>query len=383
MKQFTILVVDDDPAIRHVLNELLTEMPAYRVLLAGDSGEAVRVFEEESQIDVVLTDIHMPGRTGFEMVSEIKSANHQPEVLVMTANGTPENVEKARKIGARSMILKPFDNLEVVEAEVRRAIEAVVEKSLEDSQSDELDSTSDSPVAAATEATVEVTPVPEAPDPASTAEQTDQAIPEEMESIFRVAADLDAEGLKLQVPIVCLQTWEEQDAVDVLRRMAGELGRKLNTWSPSRGMLDESGEVSEQACDDPNQALDYVTRQGRDRMVLLSDFGRYLEDPQVVQTLGKMVTEGHSARVMVVLTAPRMSIPSELEDSCVRFEWPASSREVTAVFDEVHAAVESSAGRPIPLGAEACETIFERVRGLPDGRLRFEIARSLVMLARG
>ncbi len=53
----TVIVVDDDPAIRHVLNDLLTDMPSYRVLLAGDSSEAVRVFEEEQQIDAIVAGL--------------------------------------------------------------------------------------------------------------------------------------------------------------------------------------------------------------------------------------------------------------------------------------------------------------------------------------
>ena len=128
MQEFTILVVDDDPAIRTMLHELLTAKADYRVLLAGDSKEAVASFYSEPRIDVILTDIHMPDHTGLEMVSDMKTVDFKPEILVMTANGNPENVEKSRKIGARSMILKPFDNLDVIEAEISKAIEAAAEK---------------------------------------------------------------------------------------------------------------------------------------------------------------------------------------------------------------------------------------------------------------
>ncbi len=79
MQKFTILVVDDDPAIRNMLNDLLTGKPDYRVLLAGDAKEAVRAFHEEPRIDVVLTDIHMPGHTGLEMMSDMKAVDFKPE----------------------------------------------------------------------------------------------------------------------------------------------------------------------------------------------------------------------------------------------------------------------------------------------------------------
>src|SRR5881409_1995001 len=57
-------------------------------------------------------------------MADMKKINFKPEILVMTANGTPENVETARTIGARSVILKPFDDLEVIEAEINKALAA-------------------------------------------------------------------------------------------------------------------------------------------------------------------------------------------------------------------------------------------------------------------
>jgi len=128
MSKYTILVVDDDPAIRNMLEDLLTSNSDYRVLMAEDSKEAVQTFYTERRIDVVLTDIHMPGHTGLEMVSDMKTVEFEPEILVMTANGTPENIEKARKIGARSLILKPFDRLEILESEIHKAIAVVTAK---------------------------------------------------------------------------------------------------------------------------------------------------------------------------------------------------------------------------------------------------------------
>ena len=123
MDTYTLLIIDDDPNIRNLLNELLSGRPELRLIIAGDGKEAVRQFAE-NRIDVVLTDIHMPGFTGLELMADMKKINFKPEILVMTANGTPENVETARKIGARSVILKPFDDLEVIEVEINKALAA-------------------------------------------------------------------------------------------------------------------------------------------------------------------------------------------------------------------------------------------------------------------
>src|SRR5437867_4480117 len=126
MRTVSVLVIDDDPNIRRLLLELLSGRKEYRVLVAGDGKEAVRFFVEE-KIDVVLTDIHICGFTGLELMADMKKVKIKPEILVMTANATPENVETARQIGARSVILKPFDNLDVVEAEIEKAARAVLE----------------------------------------------------------------------------------------------------------------------------------------------------------------------------------------------------------------------------------------------------------------
>ena len=124
METYNLLIIDDDPNIRKLLNELLAARPEFRLLIAGNGKEAVRQFTE-NRIDMVLTDIHMPGFTGLELMSDMKKISFKPEILVMTANATPENVETARRLGARSVILKPFDDLEVIEAEINKSLRAV------------------------------------------------------------------------------------------------------------------------------------------------------------------------------------------------------------------------------------------------------------------
>src|SRR6266568_6159525 len=128
MDTYNLLVIDDDPNIRRLLSELLATRPEFHLLIAADGKEAVKQFAE-NRIDMVLTDIHMPGFTGLELMADMQKVKFKPEILVMTANATPENVETARKIGARSVILKPFDNLDVVEAEIEKAARAVGEGS--------------------------------------------------------------------------------------------------------------------------------------------------------------------------------------------------------------------------------------------------------------
>jgi len=62
-------------------------------------------------------------------------------------------------------------------------------------------------------------------------------IPVELDDIIRAATRLDAGRMRLQVPIICLQTWEEKGAVATLRRLAASLEREFYLWSAARGLL--------------------------------------------------------------------------------------------------------------------------------------------------
>jgi len=101
----TILIVDDDKSIRYSLKRMLEEN--FSVLTAQNGDEALaRV--KESTPDLIIMDIKMPGRSGMEVLREIKSVDPKSLVILMTAYGTTETAIEAMKYGAFDYILKPF-----------------------------------------------------------------------------------------------------------------------------------------------------------------------------------------------------------------------------------------------------------------------------------
>jgi len=101
----TILIVDDDKSIRYSLKRMLEEN--FSVLTAQNGDEALaRV--KESTPDLVIMDIKMPGRSGIEVLKEIKLIDPKSLVILMTAYGTTETAIEAMKYGAFDYILKPF-----------------------------------------------------------------------------------------------------------------------------------------------------------------------------------------------------------------------------------------------------------------------------------
>jgi nitrogen regulation protein NR(I) len=101
----TILIVDDDKSIRYSLKRMMEGN--YSVLTAQNGEEALNQAKEKLP-DLVIMDIKMPGRSGIEVLKEIKSIDPKSLVIIMTAYGTTETAIEAMKYGAFDYILKPF-----------------------------------------------------------------------------------------------------------------------------------------------------------------------------------------------------------------------------------------------------------------------------------
>jgi two-component system response regulator AtoC len=114
------LVVDDEHKMRRVLQILLERMHVGSVA-AGNAADALAAFERE-QIDVVLTDLRMPGPSGLDLLTRLRELDPEVPVIVLTAFGTIETAVAAMKRGAFDYVLKPFD-VESVEIVVRKALD--------------------------------------------------------------------------------------------------------------------------------------------------------------------------------------------------------------------------------------------------------------------
>jgi putative two-component system response regulator len=104
--QGTIFVVDDD---RYVLESVTSLLREYKYnIIPFDSGqEAIRRFASEP-VDLVLTDINMPGMTGMELLEKIRFLDHETPVLLMTAYADLDTAVQAIQKGAFDFIIKPY-----------------------------------------------------------------------------------------------------------------------------------------------------------------------------------------------------------------------------------------------------------------------------------
>lgn len=109
----TILVVEDDPAIREILVRLLTRR-GYSVASAGD-GEAALAAVDDTRPDLILLDVQLPGVDGFEVCRRIKqrpATRLTPVVLVTGLNDRPHKM-RGIEAGADDFLSKPFDEEEL------------------------------------------------------------------------------------------------------------------------------------------------------------------------------------------------------------------------------------------------------------------------------
>jgi two-component system, NtrC family, response regulator HydG len=102
----TILVADDDPGLRESLQRTLTRA-GHRVVLATDGRAALEQLQT-GLVDLVLTDLKMPGLSGIELLRAAKAIAPDVDVILITAFGTVEEAVSAMKDGAYDFITKPF-----------------------------------------------------------------------------------------------------------------------------------------------------------------------------------------------------------------------------------------------------------------------------------
>jgi len=104
-----ILIVDDEETITFSLYQsfIISKEP-YEVVTAESAEEALQKFKEKP-FYLVITDIFLPGMSGFDLIREIKKKNQETKFIVMTAYGSDEKKEEAQREGAKYYIEKPFD----------------------------------------------------------------------------------------------------------------------------------------------------------------------------------------------------------------------------------------------------------------------------------
>ncbi len=116
----TILIVEDEPKMLRLLELNLVD-EGYTIRAVGNAEQGLKVLRRD-KIDLVLSDVKLPGMSGLEFLHAVKRSNAATPVVMMTAYGKVESAVEAMKAGASDYVLKPF-SIEEIKLIVRKELE--------------------------------------------------------------------------------------------------------------------------------------------------------------------------------------------------------------------------------------------------------------------
>ena len=120
MKEYNILIIDDEQTQREVLTGYLKKK-GYHILSADSGDEGIKLIKQNT-VDIVLSDFKMPDKTGLEVLEEVKNINPEISFVIITAYSTVEDAVKAMRLGAYDYISKPVD-LDELDLMIEKIIE--------------------------------------------------------------------------------------------------------------------------------------------------------------------------------------------------------------------------------------------------------------------
>ena len=117
----TVLVIDDDPSMHDVLT-VLGHQHGFVIQFADDGLDGLRV-AEQSDVDLILLDLNLPGLTGFDVCRRLRAAGVEVPIIMVSGSSDPVDVVVGLEIGADDYITKPFEVRELaarINAKLRR-----------------------------------------------------------------------------------------------------------------------------------------------------------------------------------------------------------------------------------------------------------------------
>ncbi|MHB1294693.1 MAG: response regulator [Anaerolineae bacterium] len=108
-----ILIVDDDDAVLFILRDCMARLgDSYQICTAGNGREALRTIRD-SNLDLLITDLKLPGMSGVELTAAFRVANKHTPVIWITAYGCHKMRDQAEELGVYRCLTKPLDVSEI------------------------------------------------------------------------------------------------------------------------------------------------------------------------------------------------------------------------------------------------------------------------------
>lgn len=126
MSEIRVVIVDDDFAVAHVNRAFVDALPGFMVVAEAHTGADALAAIERHRPQLVLLDVYLPDLGGLDVLRRLRAVGDEVEVIAVTAASDLDTVRRARLLGVRHYLVKPFSGASLGErlAEVRRGIAA-------------------------------------------------------------------------------------------------------------------------------------------------------------------------------------------------------------------------------------------------------------------
>ena len=102
-----VLVIDDSETIRQQVKQALAAT-GYEIIEAVDGIDGLEKLRAVTDLDIALCDVNMPRMNGLDMIAEVQRTGPKIPILMLTTEGQPSLIKRARESGAKGWIVKPF-----------------------------------------------------------------------------------------------------------------------------------------------------------------------------------------------------------------------------------------------------------------------------------
>lgn len=113
LRQLKLLFVEDEEDLVSIISDTLTKLGA-NFVIAKNGRDGLSAFEQNPDIDLVITDINMPIMNGLQMIEHIKKIS-PVEIVIMSAHTESEYIDRSKELGVKHYLLKPFDFLKFID----------------------------------------------------------------------------------------------------------------------------------------------------------------------------------------------------------------------------------------------------------------------------
>ncbi len=121
LRKLKLLFVEDEEELLNIICDALSKLEI-NYLTASNGVEALKVLDENPDIDALITDINMPHMNGLEMIKKLNEEGKQLPTIIMSAHTEEEYIQRAKEYGVAEYLLKPFDFINFIDIIVNMKI---------------------------------------------------------------------------------------------------------------------------------------------------------------------------------------------------------------------------------------------------------------------